>query len=127
MLRTRITRNFTGLAILSALALSTAAAADFPAGTYGAKDRPYTVTFDGKGQFQVHQGEKLQVAGTYAVKGGELQLTDTQGPWACSKDGEQMGTYAWKYEKAVLTLAKVADKCDDRVGSLVNSAWKRQS
>jgi len=113
-------------AICSMLALSCALAADFPAGTYAAKGAPYTVSFDGKGQFQVHQGDKLQVAGSYAVKGGELKLTDAQGPWACTKDGEQSGTYAWKFENAVLTLNKVTDKCDDRVKSLIGLAWKRQ-
>jgi hypothetical protein len=60
------------------------------------------------------------------VKTGQLQLTDTQGPWACTKAGEQTGIYTWKYENAVLTLSKVADKCEDRVKSLVNLAWKRQ-
>jgi len=113
-------------AICSMLALSSALAADFPAGTYEAKGAPYTVSFDGRGQFQVHQGDKLQVAGTYAVKAGELKLTDAQGPWACTKDGEQTGTYAWKFENAVLTLNKMTDKCEDRVKSLVDLAWTRQ-
>jgi hypothetical protein len=113
-------------AICSALALSCAVAADFPTGTYQAKGQPYTVSFDGKGQFQVHQGEKLQVAGTYSVKAGEVELTDAEGPWACTRAGEKTGTYTWKYERAVLTLSKVADKCEDRVKSLVDLDWKRQ-
>ncbi len=113
-------------AICSTLALTCAVAADFPAGTYEAKGQPYTVSFDGKGQFQVHQGEKLQVAGTYSVKAGEVELTDAEGPWACTKAGEKTGTYTWKYEKAVLTLSKVTDKCADRVKSLVDLAWTRQ-
>lgn len=114
------------LAICSMLALSSALAAEFPAGTYEAKGAPYTVSFDGKGQFQVHEGQKLQVAGTYSVKAGELQLTDAEGPWACNKAGEQTGTYAWKYDNAALTLSKVTDKCNDRVKSLVDLVWKRQ-
>jgi hypothetical protein len=114
------------LAICSILALSPALAADFPTGTYAAQEVPFTVTFDDKGQFHVNKGETLQVKGTYSVKTGELKLTDTEGPWACSKAGEQMGTYAWKYENAVLTLNKVTDKCVDRVRSLVSLAWKRQ-
>lgn len=113
-------------ALGSMLALSSALAADFPTGTYEAKGPPYTVSFDAKGQFQVHQGEKVQVSGTYSVKAGEVQLTDVQGPWACTKDGEQTGTYAWRYEGAVLTLSMVNDKCADRVNSLINVAWKRQ-
>jgi hypothetical protein len=38
------------LAICSTLALSPAFAADFPTGTFEAKQTPYTVSFDGKGQ-----------------------------------------------------------------------------
>ena len=114
------------LAICSTLALSPALAADFPTGTYEAKEAPYTVSFDDKGQFHVNEGKTLEVTGSYAVKTGKLELTDTQGPWACTKAGEQTGTYAWKYENAVLTLSKVADKCEDRVKSLVKLAWKRQ-
>ena len=114
------------LAICSTLALSPALAADFPPGTYEAKATPFTVSFDDKGQFHVNKGETLEVTGNYSVKTGQLQLTDTQGPWACTKAGEQTGIYTWKYENAVLTLSKVADKCEDRVKSLVNLAWKRQ-
>lgn len=113
-------------AICSMLALTCARAADFPAGTYAAKGQPYTVSFDGRGQFQVRQGEKLQVAGTYAVEAGEVELTDAEGPWACTRDGEKTGTYTWKYEQAVLTLSKVTDKCEDRVKSLVGLAWTRK-
>lgn len=113
-------------AICSTLGLTCALAADFPAGTYEAKGQPYTVSFNGKGQFEVHQGEKLQVAGTYSLKGGELQLTDAEGPWACTKAGEQAGTYAWQLEKSVLTFSKIADKCEDRVRSLIGLAWTRQ-
>jgi hypothetical protein len=114
------------LAICSTLALSTALAADFPTGTYEAKEAPYTVSFDDKGQFHVNQGGTLEVTGNYSVKTGKVELTDTQGPWACTKAGEQTGIYTWKYENAVLTLSKVADKCEDRVKSLVKVAWKRQ-
>lgn len=113
-------------AICSTLALTCAVAADFPAGTYEAKGQPYTVSFDGKGQFQVHQGEKMQVAGTYSVKADEVELTDAEGPWACTKAGEKTGTYTWRYEKAVLTLSKVSDQCADRVKSLVDLAWRRR-
>lgn len=126
--RARITSNFSAyaLAICSTAAFSPALAADFPTGTYAAKEAPYTVSFDDKGQFHVNKGETLEVSGNYSLKKGGLQLTDTQGPWACTKAGEQTGTYAWKYENAVLTLSKVADKCEDRVKSLVNLAWKQQ-
>lgn len=114
------------LAVCSILAISPALAADFPAGTYGVKQVPYTVSFDGHGQFHVHQGKTLEVSGTYSVKAGEVQLTDKSGPWACAKAGEETGTYAWKYENGALTFSTVADKCEARVKSLVNLSWERQ-
>jgi hypothetical protein len=115
------------LSIGSTLALSTALAGEFPQGTFEAKEAPYTVSFDGKGRFQVNQGETLEVTGTYSINDKVLKLTDTQGPWACSKEGERTGTYQWKYENAVLALSKVADKCEDRVKSLVSLAWKQKN
>lgn len=114
------------LAIGSGMAVSAALAADFPTGTYEAKEAPFTVSFDDKGQFHVNQGATLEVSGNYTVKTGKIELTDTQGPWACTKTGEQTGVYTWKYENAVLSLSKVTDKCADRVKSLVHLAWKRQ-
>ena len=47
------------LSIGSTLALSTALAGEFPQGTFEAKEAPYTVSFDGKGRFQVNQGDHL--------------------------------------------------------------------
>ena len=115
------------LSIGSMLAHSTALAGEFPKGTFEAKEAPYTVSFDGKGRFQVNQAETLEVTGTYSVGDKVLTLTDTQGPWACSKEGERTGTYKWTYENAVLALSKVADKCEDRVKSLVSLAWKQKN
>ena len=114
------------VAIGWALVLPTALAAEFPTGTYEAKDVPFTVSFDEQGRFHVDQGATLEVAGAYSVSAGELQLTDTQGPWACTKAGEQKGTYRWKYENAVLTLIKAADKCEDRVKSLTGLRWSQK-
>jgi hypothetical protein len=114
------------LAICSMLTFSSAFAADFPTGMYEVKEAPYTLSFGDKGQFLVNTGETLRVTGHYSVKAGQLRLTDQTGPWACTKAGEQAGTYAWKYENAVLTFSKVEDKCEDRVRSLVNLAWKRK-
>ena len=114
------------LCSLLALPAGAAFAADFLTGTYEAKGTPITVSFDDKGQFHVNKGETLEVTGNYSVKTGELQLTDTQGPWACTTAGWQTGIYAWKYENAVLTFSKVEDKCEERVNSLVKLAWKRQ-
>ena len=115
------------ISIGSTLAHSTALAGEFPRGTFEAKEAPYTVSFDGKGRFQVNQGGMLEVTGTYSVNHKVLTLTDTQGPWACSKEGERTGTYRWIYENAVLALSKVADKCEDRVKSLVSLAWKQEN
>lgn len=114
------------LCALLTLPPGAAFAADFPAGKYEAKGSPITVSFDDKGQFQVNKGATLEVAGNYSVKAGELQLTDSRGPWACTKAGWQTGTYAWKYENAALTFTKVADKCEERVNSLIKLAWKLQ-
>ena len=114
------------LAIGSILALSPAFAADFPTGTFEAKQTPFAVSFDDKGQFRVKQGDTLEVMGHYSAKASELKLTDAEGPWACTKAGELTGTYTWTYENAVLTFVKVTDKCEDRVKSLVGLAWQRQ-
>jgi hypothetical protein len=108
-------------AICSTLALSPAFAADFPTGTFVTKQTPFTVSFDDKGQFRVNQGDTLQVMGSYSATASELKFTDSKGPWACTKAGEQTGTYTWKYENAVLTLIKLTDKCADRVKASL--AW----
>jgi hypothetical protein len=116
----------TTLFLCSSLALSIAFAADFPTGTFEGKQTPFTVSFDDNGQFRVKQGDTLEVKGSYSATASELKLTDAEGPWACTKAGEQTGTYTWKYENAVLTFIKLTDKCDDRVKSLVGPAWQRQ-
>jgi hypothetical protein len=113
-------------AICSTLALSPAFAADFPSGTFEAKQTPFTVSFDNKGQFRVNQGATLEVMGSYSATAGEVKITDAKGPWACTKAGEQTGTYKWKYENAVLTLVKLTDECTERVKSLVGLDWQRQ-
>ncbi len=115
------------LAICSILAFSPAFAADFPTGTFQAKKAPYAVSFDDSGQFRVKQGDTLEVMGHYSAKASELEITDAEGPWACTKPGEQTGTYTWKYDNAVLTFIKVSDQCEDRVKSLVGLAWRRRS
>jgi hypothetical protein len=113
------------LAICSALAAPSALAAGFPTGTFQSTDEPFTVTFDANGKFHVNQADKLQVAGDYSAKAGQLTITDSQGPWACTKAGEQTGTYKWAYANGTLTLTKIADECVDRVKSIDNHSWKR--
>lgn len=115
------------LSLPAAAVASAATSPSFPHGTYEAKAAPYTVRFDDKGQFHVHKEATLEVTGTYSVEAGELKLTDSAGPWACTKKGEQSGTYKWKFENAVLTLTKLADKCVDRVNSLVGLEWKQKT
>lgn len=112
------------LVLGSALGFTAAFAADFPSGDYEASG--LILTFDGKGQFHVNQGTTTQVSGTYSVKGGQLEMTDQKGPWACSQAGQQTGTYNWKYQNAVLTLDKVTDSCDARSGTLTPGGWKHK-
>src|SRR5690349_16785591 len=104
--------------------LSPAFAADFPLGAYTAHSN-VTITFDDQGQFRVSDGKAMQVAGHYTVKGNQLELTDQEGPWACRKPGQQTGTYSWKYADSTLTLAKLTDPCQERVGTLATAPWKR--
>jgi hypothetical protein len=119
-------RSAYALAICSTWALSPAFAAEFPTGTFAGKQTPITVYFDDNSKFRVKQGDTVEVSGSYSATASELKFTDTQGPWACSKEGERTGTYTWKYENSVLTLAKLIDKCVDRVKSLVGVDWQRQ-
>ena len=76
------------LALAVAMSQSSAFAADFPVGSYVAH-KGITLTFDDKGQFRVLDGKTTQVTGNYRVKADQLELTDTGGPWACTKNGEQ--------------------------------------
>ena len=114
------------LSIGSTLALSTALAGEFPQGTFEAKEAPYTVSFDGKGWFQVNQGETLEVSGTYSIEQGNVELTDVKGPWACKGAGQQKGTYAWTFNGTTLTFIKMADSCDERSKTLVSATWQFQ-
>ena len=114
------------LAAVSALAaLPSWAAADFPFGAYTAKGLNGTVTFDNQGQLRVMQGGKLMVGGAYTVSGDKIQLTDKEGPWACTKAGEQTGAYRWKFVGGVMAFTKVADPCTVRAQSLTDNVWKK--
>ena len=125
----RFTRLINHAVFASALTILAfrAFAADFPVGSYAIDASKPTLSFDDKGHFRVTQGDKLQVAGTFTVKGDEIRLTDREGPWACTKAGEKSGTYHWKYENSMLTFSKSTDACQDRVGSLVAMNWKKQA
>lgn len=101
-------------------------AADFPVGTYSIDATKPSLSFDGKGRFRVAEGDKLLVSGTYDVTGDQIRITDTEGPWACTKDGQRTGTYHWTYEKSVLTLSKISDPCQDRAGSFAMVKWTKQ-
>ena len=123
----RFPRSFGQLALATSLAIAflPAFAADFPVGTYLADGSKTSVKFE-KGEFAVEDAQKTVVTGKYTVKANQIQITDKDGPWACTKDGEQTGTYRWKYEDSVLTFEKVTDACKDRVGSMVAVKWKQQ-
>ncbi len=108
-----------------ALALTPALAADFPIGSFAANGGAVTMTFDGKGQFRVVKKDAMVVAGQYSIKGEQLEITDMQGPWACTKADEKTGTYRWTLDKSELTFSKVADRCEDRVQSLTSAKWQR--
>ena len=115
------------LAMCSALATAPASPANgFPTGTYMAKGLASTVTFDGKGQVHVRKGDLVEVEGDYTVSGHQIRVTDRSGPWACTKAGEQAGTYRWEYENGVLAFSKVSDRCAPRVDSLTKYTWKHQ-
>src|SRR4029450_2661972 len=109
---------------LSAEGAPTFAAADFPQGTYTSGE--YTIVFADKGQFRVSKGEELVVEGEYTVKKEQLRLTDKRGRLACTGEGVDTATYAWKYEGEMLTLSKVEDKCPGRSSGLTAGPWKRK-
>lgn len=111
------------IASISVYAISsTAFAADFPAGSYHAQD--LSLVFDGKGKFEVAQGGKTQVSGTYVVQQGRVELTDATGPWACTKSGQKKGTYVWSWNGTALTFTKVTDSCAERANTLVPVNWQ---
>ena len=107
-----------------AFALTPAFAADFPVGSYAPKGGTTTLTFDGKGQFRVVEKDAMVVTGQYTVKGDQLEITDMQGPWACTKPHEKTGTYAWKVNQSELVFSTVADRCQARVQSLTMTRWE---
>jgi hypothetical protein len=107
-------------------ALTPAFAADFPVGSYAPKGGTTTLTFDEKGQFRVVDKDAMVVTGQYTIKGDQLEITDMQGPWACTKPQQKTGTYAWKVNKSELIFSTVADTCQDRVQSLTMTKWERK-
>lgn len=104
-----------------------AAGKPFPLGSYTAEGHELTIAFDDKGQFRVTEAGALRVTGQYAAHGGQLEISDAQGPWACTKVGERTGTYRWRYENSVLAFSKVTDSCVDRVQSLTSAHWKAKT
>ena len=120
----------TCLALAMCAALATVSASPttgFPTGTYIAKGVAASVTFDGNGQLHVIKGGVMEVEADYTVKGDHVQLTDQSGPWACTKAGEQTGTYRWKYANRVLAFSRVSDRCEERVVSLTKYTWKNRT
>ncbi len=119
----KISASVCSAAIAAAVAVP-ALAADFPAGTYSGPQ--FTLSFDGNGHFHGSLKGVVKVEGDYTVSGDQLQFTDKSGEWACTRPGEQTGTYRWKSEGDTLTFGKVNDACRDRVGSLTPQPWKKQ-
>jgi len=127
--RSRHSSSRGAAALLASLTLAVipAFAADFPVGTFAANGGKITMTFDGKGQFRVVQKDATVVAGQYTIKGEQLEITDMQGPWACTKADEKTGTYGWKLDKVELKFSKITDRCEDRVQSLTSAKWQRNT
>src|ERR1700733_8869517 len=84
------------------------AADEFPPGTYVSRD--LSITFDGKGHYQLSQSDTLKVSGTYTVQGDEIDVTDTSGPWTCPK-GQRTGSYHWEATLNGIAVTKMADAC----------------
>lgn len=101
---------------------TTAFAADPVAGTYMAGD--FTLSFNG-GHFRGSQKNQVKVEGDYKVKGQQVEFTDKSGPWACP--ATQVGTYLMESKGKTLTLKKVTDVCEGRIGSLTPQAWTKQT
>jgi hypothetical protein len=114
------------LAAALAMTFFPAFAADFPVGTYLVDGSKTALTFDAKGKFHVEESMKTLVAGSYTVKGSQIQFTDQEGPWACTKSGEKTGSYSWSVDNSGLSFTKVADSCADRATSLAGAKWKAQ-
>lgn len=101
-----------------------ASAANFPVGTYAAQD--FTLSFDGKGHFRASEKGAIDAEGDYVVTGDRVQFTDTSGAGACTKPGQQSGTYRWKADAKTLTFFKLNDPCKERAGALAPQPWQRQ-
>jgi hypothetical protein len=99
-----------------------ASAADPVSGTYMAGD--FTLSFDG-GHFRGSQKNQVMVEGDYRVKGHQVEFTDKSGPWACP--ATQVGKYLMESKGKTLTLKKVADVCEGRIGSLTPQVWTKHT
>ena len=111
------------LTLLLALVLPVgiAWAADFPAGSCTAH-KSVTIVLDKQVPFRVTQDGKSQVSGQFRVEGDQLELTYQHGTWACAKRGQQSGTYQWKLDDAGLTLTRITDLFEVRVGTPATSS-----
>jgi hypothetical protein len=90
------------------------------------KAQDLSIVFDRKGQFHVNNGGTTEVSVTYSVEQGRVSLTDVKGPWACTKAGQEKGTYIWSFNGTALTFIKVTDTCDERSNTLVPASWQLQ-
>lgn len=103
-----------------------AADAPFPTGTFSTEGHKVTLAFEANGEFRVMQGDALQVSGRYTVKGGQVTMIDSRGPWACTKAGQTSGKYHWSYQDSMLGFSTVSDQCTDRMKSLTTTKWTKQ-
>lgn len=113
-----------GFGLTCAGLAGSAFAAEFPPGTYLARD--LAITFDGKGHYSLSQKGTLKVSGDYTVNGDEIDLTDKTGPWTCPKD-RRSGSYHWETTDNGLAFTTMTDECSQRSSPMTASTWKHQS
>lgn len=114
------------LVVCASTCLSAQAASDSPAFPTGAYvSGKIAMKFDPQGHVRVTEGTKVLVDGEFSVKADEIRLTDRSGPWACLTAGQETGTYRWQYAGEKLTLSRIDDRCEGRVGDLTAQPWKR--
>lgn len=112
------------LVVCASTCLPARAASDLPAFPTGAYvSGKIAMKVDPQGHVRVTEGMKVLVDGEFSVKADEIRLTDKSGPMACLTKGQETGVYRWHYTGGKLTLSKIEDRCEGRVGDLTAQPW----
>lgn len=114
---------------LALLAGRTAAADEFPKGTFalkvGATD--WTITFGEKGKYTVTTDGSERSVGIYKATRDEIKLTDTHPPgFVGDKTLTATGTYKWKLDGKKLTFTLVKDDNKARVEIVTAGPWEKK-